>query len=308
MGNESTLSSLVEASSGSAVPVDELLRRLKVISVRAGLPSLDEWVQHELNGYPEGVDLPPYRGPFDVAVLGHLSGAFGREVKNAPLPPLAFPESLRDGFLWRIALPQGVAQLENWAARGNAIEFGWPPDMIVYTEYLQRQGECTIDPSFTLIQARQVLDHGTVVGVLRAVRDRVLTLALRLEADNPALGEPGGPQVGPGVGRDVSIIMHGGTATFAVASQHLSQVATTNTPSPAIEAILQQVRDAGVDEQDIEELRDALTDDSNAGDLSSPGPQTMAWLRRWSGKAGGVVATTTLGAVTKILLEQGLPL
>jgi len=37
--------------------VSDLLRKAKAIAVKLELPELEEWVEHELNGYPEG-DVP----------------------------------------------------------------------------------------------------------------------------------------------------------------------------------------------------------------------------------------------------------
>lgn len=304
---QSSLTVLIEDASGSAVPVDELLRRLKVVASRARLPELDMWVQHELNGYPDGVPLPSYRGPFPTVVLGHLVGPFGREVRNAPIPPSAYPAELRDGHLWRVSLGSGVSELESLAARDEAVQLAWPPDMIPYTTYLQQRGECGIDPMMSLVGAKQVLDRSVIVGLLRAVRDRVLSLALRLEVENPKLGEPGEPPAAATVGRDVHVIVNGGSANVAVASTQFKQIHKAGQSDAAIEQLIKQVRAAGVTEDEAEDLRQALQEDVAAQTPDGIlGEKTQGWLRRLSGKAGGAVATGTVGSVTKVLLEQGL--
>ena len=55
----------------------------------------------ELSGGYSGADLPEYRGPFDAIVLADVYGPFGSATKNYPLPPLAFPEDMRDGRLFK---------------------------------------------------------------------------------------------------------------------------------------------------------------------------------------------------------------
>jgi AbiTii len=49
--------------------VANLLPKVKVVAARAKVPALDEWVQHELGGYPDAVEVSAYRGSFHVEVL-----------------------------------------------------------------------------------------------------------------------------------------------------------------------------------------------------------------------------------------------
>jgi AbiTii len=39
----------------------ELLRMAKLISAKLNLDNITQWINHELNGYPEGATLPAYR-------------------------------------------------------------------------------------------------------------------------------------------------------------------------------------------------------------------------------------------------------
>lgn len=48
-------------ASDDSVSVSQLLRRIKIAASKLKLPELEEWVQHELDGYPNDTQLPDYR-------------------------------------------------------------------------------------------------------------------------------------------------------------------------------------------------------------------------------------------------------
>ncbi|WP_346825057.1 hypothetical protein ACEN2Y_00730 (plasmid) [Ralstonia solanacearum] len=62
----------IEASTS----VSSLLRKCKLLASRVGHPQLEQWVDLELRGYPEGADLPAYRVT-PVVSYGSFVGAFG---------------------------------------------------------------------------------------------------------------------------------------------------------------------------------------------------------------------------------------
>ncbi|MBY0315621.1 MAG: hypothetical protein K2Q26_08885 [Bdellovibrionales bacterium] len=43
------------------VGLTDLLRKAYFVARKLKVKELEDWVNHELNGYPSGVDLPPYR-------------------------------------------------------------------------------------------------------------------------------------------------------------------------------------------------------------------------------------------------------
>ena len=59
-------------ASNDAAPVSQLLRRIKIAASKLRLTALGEWVEHELNGYPDGLKVPEYR------VLGGVPMSFNR--------------------------------------------------------------------------------------------------------------------------------------------------------------------------------------------------------------------------------------
>ncbi len=286
VSGNSDLGALIGDAAGSDVPVDELLRRLKVVATRARLPELEAWVQNELGGYENADDLPTYRGPFPAHVLGFFSGPFQSSARNVPIAPSAFPEDMREGRLFQVRFFDSVAELEVLSAADSGLRIPWPADALMLCQYLVSKGR--LDFSGNVLQeAHQVVSRATVVGILRTVRDRVLTLALRLEQENPDLGQAGAPAASPAAARDVQIIVHGGQPNIAVASTNVSQ-SVTITPGNK-ESLVERLRELGVQERDVADLVQAVEADEAEADGDSrhgPGRRVAEWLGQLSLRAG----------------------
>ena len=208
------VAALIEDAAGGDVPVDQLLRRLKVVATRAGLPELETWVQNELSGYNDSNDLPAYRGPFAAHVLGYFSGPFQSSAQNVPIASVAFPEELRHGRLFEVRFLDSVAELESLQSAGTELRIPWPADALMLCQSLVQRGKVDFN-GHILQEAHQVVSRSTVVGILRTVQDRILTLALRLEQENPDLGGAGAPTASSAVAQDVHIIVNGGHTNIA---------------------------------------------------------------------------------------------
>lgn len=171
--------------------VKALLRKLKTLAVFTDTPELKKWADLEIGGYPSDASLiPAYRGPFPVLVLGHFRG-FVNEIKNFQIPPSTFPEKLRDTQLFNVHLIQGVAEIEGYAA-SEQVEFAWSPDAVrAYNAgiHLGKIQRCVADDC-QLLAARFVINRSQFEGVLDAIQNKALDLALELYPVAPEAGEP----------------------------------------------------------------------------------------------------------------------
>lgn len=135
------LDEVIEGASGNA-PVAQLLRQVKVLASRIGTPTLEAWVDHELGGYADDVEIPSYRGPFGTRPLRHFVGPHGMEAKNVEIPPTTFPAKLRDGIQFKRVFDDPIASIEKMAAT-EFTTFGWPPDAVRMYHYMLQHGEVT---------------------------------------------------------------------------------------------------------------------------------------------------------------------
>jgi hypothetical protein len=289
------LQELIDGASGNE-PVTSLLRKVKVVASRADMPALDEWVQHELGGYfDEDADLPDYRGPFKTEILGSFSGRFGSGIRNAPIPSALFPEDYRDGMLFNVAFPQPIAEIEDLASAKDGIRITWPANAIAVVNGLMMSGRMRpIYEGMGLTQAWHSIGTHQLIGIVDAVRNRILDLALTIERVSPETGQPNAPPL-PDETRQVVITnIYGNSTNVAVASADFTQVVHVATGDAA--ALARALDSVGVPAEQIESLFEALEADGPVHD--EMGPNTKNWLGNLMagaaqlgiGAAGGVIA------------------
>jgi hypothetical protein len=292
--NLTLLDGLIEGASGSA-PVTTLLRKVKVVASRADVPALDEWVEHELGGYPEGVEVPEYRGPFAVEVLGTFGGPFGSGMSNAPVPSIGFPAAYREGSLFNILFTQPIAELEELSRGDDDLRAPWPANVIAQTNAMMMQGQVNLYEGLGLQQAWRVVTRAQLISIVDAVRTRILDLALTMERANPATGQAGAPPLPADAKQTIVTNVFGGNPNIAVASTGFSQ--SVEIEAGDRDALEQQLAALGVPQREIDALFTAITADEGI-DSDGLGPATSSWLARIMmraqelgiGTAGGLIA------------------
>jgi hypothetical protein len=179
----------IEAAQGDG-SVPALLRRIKVLAAFTDTPELTQWAKREINGYPPEAPLPEYRGPIPVRPLGHFVGPFGSEIQNVPIPSFTFPKEWRDGPLFLLRLTQGIAEIEAHTVN-DSTEFAWTADIVMGYNTMVEQGKISriVDPTYGLVGAKFTVSRAQFVGVLDAIRNKALDLALELHSVAPSAGE-----------------------------------------------------------------------------------------------------------------------
>lgn len=170
--------------------VKVLLRKMKVLASFTKTPELKQWADLESNGYPPETTLPTYRGPFPVMVLGHFAGYGSSEIRNLPIPPSTFPEKFRDGNLFNVAISQGVAEIEAYTT-SEKTEFAWIPDIVRGYNIMVHKGVVSryAAEGYELVGAKFVVTRSQFEGVLDAIQNKALDLALELQQVAPNAGE-----------------------------------------------------------------------------------------------------------------------
>jgi hypothetical protein len=75
MPQTSLVHELQTLAQSKATDLGELLRRAKVVAVKLGLRETTEWIEHELNGYPQKHQIPAYRRIATQLMAANRSGA-----------------------------------------------------------------------------------------------------------------------------------------------------------------------------------------------------------------------------------------
>jgi hypothetical protein len=183
----SLLREIQDAAIATDQPLATLLRRAKVLAARLDNPLLGEWVDHELNGYPDDATLPPYRARRPVLVVGDFSGLRWK-ADRSPISALAVPPEYRNGPLFYFQFTEPVAVYEE-LLRTEPADFTepWPSEALAL---LQQPEPWPCTPAITAcVGAWRVLPRGDVIAVVDGVRNRLLDLVLELERTAPEAGD-----------------------------------------------------------------------------------------------------------------------
>jgi hypothetical protein len=152
----------------SAVPVPDLLRKALVVARKLGVGEFAAWAGHELAGYPDDVEAPPYR-----EIRGEVKAYNGyhRRWIAVVVRHRAFADRLA-----RRTTRQSVAALEDLLrgmARGGMLQMPFSDEMV---DHLMADGELPFVPTL-------IVQRTAIAAILDSVRTTVLNWALRLEED-----------------------------------------------------------------------------------------------------------------------------
>jgi hypothetical protein len=171
------LRKIQDAAVDSRSNISDVLRQCVILASRLGHEGFKKWVDDELNGYPPGVEVPPYRVMKGSQSIGHFMGPGGEQINNVPLPYANVPEPLRQRVS-QIEFREGAGALSAMVERDEDSISPWPADLIarVATRFIAGR---------TLMAAHIKVPRNVIVGVLDGVRNRVLKFALEIEAPKP---------------------------------------------------------------------------------------------------------------------------
>jgi hypothetical protein len=161
--------------------VGPILLKLRFLAAKLDTDILEEWVQHEAEGYPDGVDVPEYRqanitytGSFaDMAKqLNNVSIPSGLVASNAGVEWVSY--QVRDG------LPLIESQI---AAASDGSHFA------IDASNLKILLHDKIYPGMSVIEISSKIDKGAFSRVQHAVRAKTLDFTLKLEKQVPLVAE-----------------------------------------------------------------------------------------------------------------------
>jgi hypothetical protein len=297
------LEELIEGASGDSVPVATLLRKVKVVAARLGTVELEQWVDHELTGYPENADVPDYRAARPTEVKGHFGGPAGSGLQNAVIPRINFPAKFRDGPLFNMSFRQPISELERMAQADQILHADWPGDAVVLTNQLLGTGEVQLYEYMGLQQAFRLISPHHVAALVDTVRTRILTLVLSLESVVPAAGQPNAPVADSARVDRLVMNIFGGSPNVAVASTNFRQQAVSMPPIGDRDGLFGALEALGIEALDLDALRTAIHKDEDSGD-GVPGRSIGLRVRAWAGglalkgsSAAGKGAATAAGAM-----------
>lgn len=162
--------------------IGPILLKLRFLASRLGSNVLEDWVKHESEGYPNGVDVPEYR-KVGVSYAGNFSGPFGSGIQNAPIPPYLIEKFA--GKRWtNYEMRQSAAAIDDLVGRGKG---GGTLLMSAGNLMLLLQGKVYEDYACNSVVG--TISEAALAELQNAVRTRVLELTIEIEKSIPAAAE-----------------------------------------------------------------------------------------------------------------------
>ena len=270
------LEDIQSTATDSSSNVETLLRKCKILAARLGNQQLEDWIIWESNGYPEDVPVPSYR-VWSLEVKGHFSGPFYSGLKNAPIPTVLLPENIRQSYN-EYKCRQSIAAVESIIERheGGMLQ--------VSTGDLALTLGTNVYENMNCLQCWAEFGVGNLVELLNVVRNRVLDFSLALWKEDPVAGESS-PSTQESVSKEkvtqlvnqtFNTTIHGGTANLLGAANDSS--VEFNIGLNDFESVYHALKNNGVSEEDIAELKKVLAEDEQPQSTNQFGPKVNSWI------------------------------
>ena len=240
----------------SNVKVSDLLRKCKILAYRLGNIDFKNWVESELNGYPENLDvLPDYRVLY-VNSKGNFSGNFGSGLNNIDMLVYTLPSEFYEQMSTAKFI-NPIATLEN-LTNGNStvLSQDWNPAVLAKYGSDMYQG-------YNCIQAWKVIPVSSVIGIVDVVKTKILSFVLEIEEINPEAGEAklnSNPISQDKVSQIFNINISGNVGNLASgnSNSNIQQSINTDIPKEFLELIA-KIKDAkGKDDEILQELENKI--------------------------------------------------
>ncbi|AUD78950.1 response regulator receiver protein [Kangiella profundi] len=276
--------------------LSDALIKTKVLLHKIGHKELVEWVNHELNGYPERDSVPPYR-ILPAQVLVNASN-MAYQVTAHPIPLGHLDEDYRS-TLETAKMNQSLAVLEKYA---ELSEGHLQSPIPMEANGILGEG---LSNGYQIIRAWCEVQKADVIQILTQVRSRLLDFLLELNAN--LSGELNEDEVKEKANDlDTANLFNntifGDNTTILVGSGSTQHVQNTNLKGN-FDALQKTLEGHGVSENDIKALRKAIQDDAKViePDKKEYGPAVKDWLQTMLSKAVEASWQIELGIASSLL-------
>jgi len=281
--------------------VPTLLRMCKLLAARISHRLLAEWVEYELNGYPDINSLPSYR-VIRVDSYGSFFGPFAR-ADRLQIPVSILPENLQERYQ-NAYMGSGISAYAVLidGDRSGRIQEAWPLNMAVHhASKIMQDMQC--------VAAWKEIPTGAVVRLLDSVKTRVLGFVIDLEREAPNAGDTPIGSIPPLSSEKMTQIFNtnisGNVGNISNASDNFSQTATTLLPSERWGALSQQLAELGLNPTDFDGMRAELDQVASLGSDQEKSEAAGSWVGRLTGKvvsgAAGVGFEVAAAGVAKAI-------
>ena len=282
----------------SRVELSTVLRKAKILAVALKNEEFKNWVSNELSGYYEETAVPSYREVASLA-LGDFAGPFGQRITAFILPISLMPDFLQKGAR-TIRLPNPIKELESMAHSSEGeLRRPWPPEAaILLRDKIQLSGD------FELVEAYQPIRKAHLESILDAVRNRLLDFLLGLQEMDPTIldSEDALRELPKEAVNQVFHVSIFGNHNVLASGSGFHQAVTQAVRPHDMDSLLSTLRQAGIDESDLNELNDALSKDGPQ-EKGQFGDRVKAWMGKVFVKAADGTWKTALATAPEVITK-----
>ncbi|MDX2007913.1 MAG: hypothetical protein SFU83_21950 [Meiothermus sp.] len=264
----------------SSVSLADLLRKCAILAARLGNSEFRSWVNSELNGYEDEDKLPTYR-ILGINAAGHFSGSFNNGLRNAVIPSGSLPAEYRH-WASEAKITDSISSLSSLIKKSDGtLHLQWPANLIALMQ------QFPIYKGMVIIDAWQVLSVHQIAAILDTVRNRVLNFVLEIESEAPDAGE--WPSNNLPISKDtVGHVFHthitGNVQNVVAGSKDFTLQSIMYIKQGDLESLDKSLRDVGVEQSDIQDLKDAIASDGPRTKQEGLGERVNAWIGKMATK------------------------
>lgn len=299
----SLLKEIQAAAVDANVPIANVLRKCAVLAAQLKNDELRDWAFRELNGY-DAAEVPEYR-ILGAPTRAHLHVG-GWEYKATQLASLALPEKLQErAEVLKFSEPIATVEALVRDAETSTLMQQWPGNLVLW---VQKEGKFSKGAHVIIHSIWQEVATASVLGIIDAVRNRILEFCLRLAKESPDLladdveaPSPDAESAAKQVFNQV-FVMGDNTGNIASGSPGSMQAAQT-VEQGDLAGLLKLLTDSGVPAVEVQELGAALEEEKTAQGI---GPKAKAWLAKATKAIGSGAWTVAKGVTTTTITKAVL--
>lgn len=283
---------LQELASSRTNDIVDVLLKAKMIAVKLGLNDLREWLEFEIDGYPNAQNLPEYRiGRGSVKALNPVRGWIPVDFSN-------IPSDIVDEIL-EYRITESISSMQGIDTEDNMLRLGMPPSMV---EMLFGKGN--IPPEVCWFFSANKATH-----IITTVRNKILDWSLDLESKG-ILGEglrfsQKEKEAAPMTVHNITNI-HGNVNNAGVIGSGNGDITQNNSITAGdFNSLEKQLKEWGVSDEDVRTLHQAVQESPAPTSADNFGSRIGEWIGNTIGKA----YTGTLriaGSAAPVLLTNAI--
>ena len=287
---------IIEALSTDASKTCEALLKTKVLLHKLGHSELNDWVSHELGGYPSKSAVPSYR-VLSTTVLANITN--GYHIYNAHPIPLGHLDARYRKELQTSKMHQSISVLEEFLKNDDGhLEAQIPP------EANQLLGK-PLSNGYWIQRAWCQISKPDISQITTQIRSRLLDFVLELSAHIEKSKTDGLNEEELKLMDTPKMFNHAifGSNTTIIVGNNNKQSLSIDVTADNFRTLADLLMKNGVDAEDVSELKCAIDEDSKNIDIENRqfGPATKEWLKKMLGKAVDTSWQVEVGVASSLL-------